>query len=257
MPDHLIVDDSKEELSDSENKFVKDVLSDLVLDINDYRQMVAVVYQSDEWLLADVHTSFKDFEFKMYKEEKGRWVRAESLELYRSGFMVSLYAKRNHGYYVSNLIVPMLIVVVCGLFTIFMPGHSDARLNLAVTVLLGFIFVQTIIASQMPKSDDNPLISQYVMWSMVLSIVNLAACAVCVGIGELPEDSKPLIGIQWASHHVGRIIKRHCQRLRAHRANETKNGVAGEPCTVISREPQGPAHEHELEVFLKKTDRML
>ena len=92
---------------------------------------------------------------------------------------------------------------------------------------------------------------------MVLSIVNLAACAVCVGIGELPEDSKPLAGMRWASHHVGRIIKRQCRRLRAHKVNETKNGVAGEPCMVIAREPMGPAHEHELDVFLNKNEGML
>ena len=91
MPDHLIIDDKNKHLSYKENKFVKDVLSDLVLDINDDRQMAAVVYQSDEWLLADVITGFKDFYFNMYKNKSGKWMKTDNdLEIHRSGFIVYL-----------------------------------------------------------------------------------------------------------------------------------------------------------------------
>ena len=226
MPDHLIIDDKNKHLSHKENQFVSDVLSDLALDINDNRQMAAVVYQSDEWLLADVITGSNDFDFNMFKKQSGKWIKTdEDLEIHRSGFIVYLIAKRHTGYYVSNLIVPLLIVVVCGLFTIFLPGHSDARLNLAVTVLLGFIFVQTIIASVMPKSDDNPLISQYVMWSLILSMISLAASAMCVGIGELPEDSKPPNVLRFVSYHMLHLIKRRIQRLRALKAHGTNDGT--------------------------------
>ena len=253
MPDHLIIDDKSKHLSNKENKFVSDVLSDLALDINDDRQMAAVVYQSDEWLLADVITGSNDFDFNMYKKQSGKWMKTDDdLEIHRSGFIVYLKVKRHSGYYVSNLIVPLLIVVVCGLFTIFLPGHSDGRLNLAVTVLLGFIFVQTIIASVTPKSDDNPLISQYVMWSMVLSMISLAASAVCVGIGELPEDSKPPNGVRLISYHMLRLIKRRIQRSRALKAHETNDGTKAGLLTPTAKVPQISTIEHELEVFVNK-----
>ena len=86
----------------------------------------------------------------------------------------------------------------------FLPARSEARLNLAVTVLLGFIFIQTIVAGLMPKSNDWPFISKYVISSLVLSVFNLAACAVCVGIASLdrPENANPPLFLRWASYDL-------------------------------------------------------
>ena len=241
MPDHLIIDDKSKQLSHKENQFVSDVLSDLALAINENSQMATVVYQSDEWLLADVTTESGDFEFNMFRKQNGtrKWIKTDDdLEIHRSGFKVYLKVKRHTGYYVSNLIVPLLIVVLCGLFTIFLPGHSDARLNLAVTVLLGFIFVQTIIASITPKSEDNPLISQYVTWSLILSMISLAASAVCVGIGQLSENSTPPKGLRLISYHMLHLIKHRIQRLRAPKASSTIGRTKAELRTATDEVPQ-------------------
>ena len=95
----------------------------------------------------------------------------------------------------------MFIKIFCcivGIFTVFIPAKSEARLNLAVTVLLGFMFIQTIVAGLMPKTNDWPLISKYIISSLLLSVFNLAICGVCVGIASLPEDSKPPLFLRWA-----------------------------------------------------------
>ena len=242
MPDHLIIDDNNKNLSDIDNKFAARILSDLTLNIKQNKQLVSVVYPSDEWLLYDVNLTFQDYEFKLFKKEGEKWKRTKkTLEIYRSGFVLNLKAARNSGYFVSNLIIPLLVVVVCGLFTIFLPGHSDARLNLAVTVLLGFIFVQSIIASVTPKSDENPLISQYVRWSLILSAFNLAACAVCLGIYQLPENSKPPRGLRWASHNM-----RPARRAHAHK-NVVESGREGR----AENEQVQMMHDKEMMLFQK------
>ena len=59
----------------------------------------------------------------------------------------------------------------------------------------------------MPKSNDWPLISKYVISSLILSVFNLAACSVCVGIASLdrPENSNPPLFLRWASYHLWNI----------------------------------------------------
>lgn len=105
-----------------------------------------------------------------------------------------------------------------GIFTVFLPAKSEARLNLAVTVLLGFMFIQTIVAGLMPRSNDWPLISKYIISSLVLSVFNLAACSVCVGIGSLSENSNPPLFLRWASYNFWNLLK-SCRRRSVNSEN--------------------------------------
>ena len=62
-----------------------------------------------------------------------------------------------------------------------MEPESDKRVDLAVTVLLlGFIFIQTIMASIMPKGENTSRLSTYtrIVASLALSIFNLAMCCI-------------------------------------------------------------------------------
>ena len=73
-----------------------------------------------------------------------------------------------------------------------MQPESDKRVDLAVTVLLGFIFIHTIMASIVPKGEDTSRLSTYtrIVASLTLSICNLAMCALCVFIGSKQESGK-------------------------------------------------------------------
>lgn len=213
MPDHLIVDDYGQSGVNETTKFANDVLSDLQIDLQPDTQLLSTAYASDEWLLRDVSVGFTDFQFNVYKKVNSTWkIQDEELEIHRSGFVVQLSVHRHAGYFVSNLIVPLFIVQVCGLFTVLLPGTSDGRLNLAVTVLLGFIFVQTITASVMPKSDDNPLVSQYIIGALVLSVFNLATCAICSSIASFPAENAPPPVIRFFAHHPKELFFLLCPR---------------------------------------------
>lgn len=65
---------------------------------------------------------------------------------------------------------------------------------MAVTVLLGFLFVQEIVAELMPKSESIPFLAVYVVFSLVLATCNVAACTLIVAISNIsPTIPPPLI----------------------------------------------------------------
>ena len=57
---------------------------------------------------------------------------------------------------IYNLIVPILLVTVAGISSVFLPLKSDSKLNMAVTVVLTFIFLQTLVAAMIPKTPTTP-----------------------------------------------------------------------------------------------------
>ena len=106
--------------------------------------------------------------------------------LHRIKFFVS-------GYYFYNLITPVLIIVSIGFFTVFLPPFSGDKINLAVTSLLGFLFVQEIIAELMPKSESIPCLAIYVERALLVSTFNVAACSCIVAVYNLPKERRPPI----------------------------------------------------------------
>lgn len=45
-----------------------------------------------------------------------RWIKHNiTEEFHKSGFIIRIIAYRHKGYYLANLITPLLVVVVCGL----------------------------------------------------------------------------------------------------------------------------------------------
>ena len=80
-----------------------------------------------------------------------------------------------------------------GFFTVFLPPFSGDKINLAVTSLLGFLFVQEIIAELMPKSESIPCLAIYVVRALLVSTFNVAACSCIVAVYNLPKERRPPI----------------------------------------------------------------
>ena len=89
-----------------------------------------------------------------------------------------------------NLLVPVFVMSLIGFFTVFLPPHTGEKISLAVTVLLGFFFVQTIIANLVPKSQTTPILAYYVIGSLAISTANVAGGACVVALYNLPSDKE-------------------------------------------------------------------
>ena len=79
---------------------------------------------------------------------------------------------------------PNIIISSIGFFTILLPPNSD-KINMAVTVLLGFFFIQTITADQFPKVKDSPLLAHYTLFALILSTLNLIGSVILVSIERI------------------------------------------------------------------------
>lgn len=98
------------------------------------------------------------------------------------------------------------------MLTVFLPPEkSDARLNPTITVLLGFIFVQTIIASNGPKSEHLPIISIFTELTLILSLINLTFCAICEGLGAIPDDRPMPRFVRWTGFPLVNVV---CHKLK-------------------------------------------
>ena len=83
--------------------------------------------------------------------------------------------KRTPAYYVSNIITPVLIIILIGVFSIILPSDAIERPGYVLSVVLAYIVYQSTLANIEPKSDIAPLIGVYINISFVL----LAAFLVC------------------------------------------------------------------------------
>ena len=72
------------------------------------------------------------------------------------------------------MIIPVVVVSVVGSFAAILPIDSSDRMNLVVTALLGFLFLQSVISELIPKSASIPMIAYYVLGALLISLFNLA-----------------------------------------------------------------------------------
>ena len=63
-----------------------------------------------------------------------------------------------YAFKIYNLIVPVLLVAFTGIASVFIPTQTDSKLNVPITVVLTFIFLQALVASMSPKTPISPIV---------------------------------------------------------------------------------------------------
>ena len=115
---------------------------------------------------------------------------------------------------IYNLLVPILLVTLAGISSICLPLKSDSKLNMALTIVLTFIFLQTLVASMIPKIKDAPKVCEsillclalvhielhiltyvqvsiYIFWSLLLAVFHVCACVIEWRLITMSSSSKP------------------------------------------------------------------
>ncbi len=197
-------------------------------------------FGNDEWNITSIENSPKNFTLSIVDQNNSSITYYFSLP----GFEVKVSLQRFSQYYVLNLIVPVFIMSLVGFFTVALPSNSSEKINLAVTVLLGFLFLQTIISSLVPKSSSTPSISCYLLASLLLSALNVAANTFVFSLQRLP-NSRPLppliilICINFLGILVCYNVKKNLRAILnfAKRSERTsiKNGIHGGARSTIRK----------------------
>ena len=102
-----------------------------------------------------------------------------------TGFNVTITLQRYSQFYVVNILVPIILLAVIGQSSYAIPEHADAKLLVPLTVLLGFMFVQGIVANELPPSNKTPSIASFTLSCVLISSMNVMACAISMWIALL------------------------------------------------------------------------
>ena len=157
---------------------------------------------------------------KSLSKESRKW-RRSVLRFENASVRLVVNAKRTSSYYVFNLIAPLLVIVAISVFTAILPSESEQKPEIQLTVMLAFVFYQSVLSERVPKSEAMPLLGLYVMYAILLSALHLMCCHLVIRIAHLHNSRPPslLIGRvvclwQRAKHLSVRLAQRLQQSIR-------------------------------------------
>ena len=157
---------------------------------------VDYMVDNDEWMVTNIHLSeFNMTAYTFYKDLNltDKWHRKlmPGLPANRTVpvFIFVVTAKRESGYFVTNLIVPILLVLCISIASLFIPPNLEDRYNVQMAVILSFVFFQSVLASVMPQTRGSPRLCRYVMYSMLAATVELIISFVLRGLDNLQVSS--------------------------------------------------------------------
>ena len=201
---------------------------------------------NDEWTLltvshAPMNTSFT--ELVMNPNGTATSTIAYVVKNVQTGFQVNLTLSRHPESYITNVLTPIFVLTIVGQTAFAIPEHADSKVLVPLTVLIGFMFVQSIVATELPASSKPPIVSIYVLVCVVSSGASCIGCAICKWFASFPLPLPWLVMIvlvdgvgfvlfpvRWFQLGV-RLWKRRCRRSPA--KNDIPNAAASDTTTIL------------------------
>lgn len=158
--------------------------------------MVDYMVDNEEWMVTNIQIS--ECEMNNYTIEKdnrssaaSKWQRiSKPVTRKVPAFKAVFISKRECGYFVSNLIVPILLVLFISITSLCIDAREDHRAEIQLTVMLAFVFFQSVLAAVMPQTRGSPRLCRYVMYSMLVSTVELIITFVLRGLHNFAKSTK-------------------------------------------------------------------
>ena len=130
--------------------------------------------ENEEWFLESVDTNVNRLRYNCCPDE-----------YYDITF--DLYIKRYSGYYENNIIIPTFATASLILITLLIPWESGERISFAITVMLSLIVFLLLLSDNLPKSNQNPLLSRMIT---MLTFFSLFGVLFTVLISALNDYTK-------------------------------------------------------------------
>lgn len=105
------------------------------------------VESGGEWIVSSLMyrpESYTQHILRLAEAGSGRWERTNST-MPNKTLVITLGLVRSSGYYIYNLVVPLIVLVVIQLATILVPANSEDKPPLLLAVMLPFFFYQVYI----------------------------------------------------------------------------------------------------------------
>lgn len=227
------------------------------MDVNLEKSSMAYRFDSvsdDEWEIISTRTNVTILTGKEYNyradgslEDTPAIVQAGVA----TGFEVHLQLRRYSDYYVINIVTPLLVLAALDHLPFLMEDDESEKLVTAVSVVLGYMFLQGIVANLLPKSNTTPYLAGYIAASLSLSAASVFADGLCYSLcyregepGKLTQHvlldglGTVLYPSKWLALFYRWKAKR--SKIRANSETESRsvnfNGSATESCSAINKE---------------------
>ena len=148
--------------------------------------------------------------------------------------------KRNSGFYLLNLILPICVLGILNLFVFLLPPESGERVGYSITVLLSIVVFLTITSSSLPGTSEPRMPTIFLLLTGYVVISVLIVISVIIGLRFYLRDQELSVSVYWESlilfyrNMLGRRNRRRInigENVQKININHTENGQDKETVT--------------------------
>src|SRR5262249_45096107 len=111
-----------------------------------------------------------------------------------TGFYVNITLMRYSTFYSINIVTPVILLTVLSFMTFCVDSASEGKMNLAITVLLGFMFIQGVVTTLIPQSRVTPYLNIFVLCCLLMSSLNIILAGICFLLANLKSEPPKCVG---------------------------------------------------------------
>ena len=133
-----------------------------------------------------------------------------------------IHLKRNPGYYMLSIVLPILFLSLLEVFTFVLPSDAGEKMGYSVTVFLAFAVFLTIVSNSLPVSSTPSLLSVYLIYLLANGVAIIIALAFQLRVHHY-DDKKPIpVWIKKVVRTIKRFSIRKCCSCCCYRQKRNK-----------------------------------
>lgn len=132
-----------------------------------------------------------------------------------------IHVRRKVLFYISNLIMPSIVLTILTVFSFYLPPESGERVSLVITILLGLTVFMLVFTESVPHTSEViPLIAKYTI--VVMSEVGISLLLTCFIMKTYHKGHQKDVP-QWVRFWVINVLAPILRVKQAQKPKESNN----------------------------------
>ncbi|KAH3789162.1 hypothetical protein DPMN_167334 [Dreissena polymorpha] len=162
-------------------------------------QCGAAKYHKQQQLVVNVYLALREeylgILIRSFRPHVTMWdilsTAARAVNTEESEVVFEIKLKRKPGFYIINIIVPVILLSILNTFSFVLPNTSGERANFSVTVFLSLAVFLTIVAASLPTNADSVSLLSVFFILMSASSTLMVAVSSASTINHPKHDEPP------------------------------------------------------------------
>lgn len=176
----------------------------------------------------------------------------ESMSSASASYLVfTLKLARKPGYFLVNMIIPILILGMLNGLVFLLPADSGERVGYAITAFLTFAVFLTMLSDNLPKSSSPmSLLCYFLTLMLIMSALSTVITIMTLRVYHQDDDSPVPM---WLKHVVAFITCRKCKKWCGAKLEAIEQPKPGEEHEEDSEEEEEEEEDEDSDEDGKKT----